>query len=71
MVYNIMLVSGVQQSDSVTHLYISILFRFFPILQNIEFPVLYSKSLLIICFIYKRANIFTQCIFESIQLTTS
>ena len=47
-----MSVSGVQQSDLVIyiHAYIEILFG---LLQSIEqFPMLYSKSLLVICFNY-------------------
>ena len=50
-----MLASGVQQSDSVTHIHISVLFQIlfpFRLLQNIEFPVLYSRSLLVIYFKY-------------------
>ena len=54
LIYNFVLVSGVQQSDSV--IYISILFRLFSHSSIIEywkeFPVLYSRSLLIIYFIY-------------------
>ena len=54
--YNVVVVSGVQQSDSVIHIYVymSILFQvLFPyrLLQNIEFPVLCSRSLFI-SFIY-------------------
>ena len=37
MINNVVLVSGVQQSDSVIHIHVSILFQIlFPILQNIE-----------------------------------
>ena len=60
MIYNLqrqmaVLVSGVEQSDSVIHTHISILFQIlfhYRLLQSIEFPVLYSRSLLIIYFIY-------------------
>ena len=34
MIYSIMLVSGVQQSDSVMYIYLYILFRFFPIMVD-------------------------------------
>ena len=51
-----MLVSGIQQSDSVIHIHVSILFQIlfpFRLLQSIEQSlVLYSRSLLVICFIY-------------------
>ena len=55
MIYNVVLVSGVPQSDSVINIHISILFQIlFPskLLQNIEFSVLYSRSLLNVYFIY-------------------
>ena len=55
LIYNVVLVSGIQQSDSVIHIHIPILFQIlfpFRLLQNIEFPVLYSRSLLVICFKY-------------------
>ena len=47
-------ISGVQQSDSAVHMLVSILFQIlfpFRLLQNIEaeFPVLYSRSLSVIC----------------------
>ena len=56
-IYNIVLVSGVLQTDSVIHLHIPILFQIhfqFRLLQNIriEFPVLCNRSLLFIYFIY-------------------
>ena len=61
MIKNIVLVSDVQQSDSVIHIHISISIRFqilFPVrlLQNIEqkFPVLYSRLLLVIYLKYNR-----------------
>ena len=40
LIYNVVLVSGTQQSDSVIHTYISIFFRFFlpyRLLQNFEY----------------------------------
>ena len=55
-----MLVSSVQQSDSVTHTYphntflLQILFPY-RLSQNIEFPVLYSRPFLFIYFIYSSA----------------
>ena len=52
LIYNAVLVSGVQQSDSVIHIRISILFQIlfpFRLLQNIEQSSLcYSRSLLVI-----------------------
>ena len=54
--YNVVLVSGVQQSESVIHIHIStvfyILFPYRPLEYWVEFPVLYIRSLLVICFIY-------------------
>ena len=56
MINNVVLVSGVQQSDSVIHIHVSILFQIlcpFKLLQNTEqFPVLYDRSLLVIYFKY-------------------
>ena len=69
LIYNTVLVSGVQQSDSVIHthtymymyvyiyiyIYIYIFKGYFPlqVLRDIvQFPVVYSKSLLVIYFIY-------------------
>ena len=57
LVYHIVLVSGVQQSDSFIYIHISIVFQIlFPcrVLQNTEyeFPMLYSRSLVIIYFMY-------------------
>ena len=52
MIYNVVLVSGVQQSDSVIHIHVSIIFQIllpFRLLQNIE---LYRRSLLVIYFKY-------------------
>ena len=51
----VVVVSGVQQSKSVIHLFISILFRFFSRIGYytvLSFPVVYSRSLLPIYFIY-------------------
>ena len=63
--YNVVLVSGVEQSDSVIYIiyimyiciyiYIYILFQvlfLYRLLQNIEFPMLYGRFLLVICYIY-------------------
>ena len=54
-----MLVSGVKQGESVINIDISTLFKiFFPIYSTkeywVEYPVLHSKSLLVIYFIYCR-----------------
>ena len=58
LIYNVVLVSAVQQSESVIHIHVSTLLDCFPI-QAIteyrdEFPVLYSRSLLVIYFIDSR-----------------
>ena len=58
-----MLVSGVQQSDSVIHIHTSILFQVlspYKLLQEywVESPVLYSRFLLIIYFIYSSVDAF-------------
>ena len=53
--FTVLLVWGVQQSDSGIHSHIATLFKIlFPYgsLQNVEFPLLYSRSLLVIYFIY-------------------
>ena len=55
LIYNVVLVSGEQQSESVIHMHISTLFQIiFPYrsLQRIAFPVPYSRFLLVIYFIY-------------------
>ena len=50
LIYNVVLVSGIQQSDSVIHIHIVILYQilFSYRYHRIEFPVLYSRSLLVI-----------------------
>ena len=48
--YNVVLVSGVQQSVSIMRIHISVLFQsVFPyrLLQSVEFPLLYTRSLMI------------------------
>ena len=52
--YIVVLIAGVQQSDSVMCTYASLFLRFFYVLlkYQVYFPVLYSRSLLIICFVY-------------------
>ena len=53
----VVLISGIQYSDLVIHIHIAILFQIlFPcrLLQNTEFPVLYSRSFLIIYFMYSK-----------------
>ena len=55
LICNVVLVSGVQKSDSVIHTYIFIFQSLFTckLLQNwVEFPVLFSRPLLVIYFIY-------------------
>ena len=55
LIYNGVLISAIQESESVIHIHISILFQIlflFRLLQTIEFPLPYSWSLLIIYFIY-------------------
>ena len=49
MIHRVVLVSGVQQSDSVIHIHVSILFQIL-LLHSIEqsFPVLYSQSLFLL-----------------------
>ena len=61
LIYTVVLVSSVQQSNPVIPIHVSILLLIlFPrrLLQNIEFPVLYSSSLLIIYFIYSSLYMF-------------
>ena len=57
---NVILISAVQQSDSVLHMYL-IFFKFFPHVVIAEywaeFPVLYSRSLLVIYSIYSSVHI--------------
>ena len=54
LIYSIVLVSGVQQSESVTCIYQLFLKAFFPygLLQSVEFPVLYGWSSLVIYFLH-------------------
>lgn len=61
LIYDSVLVSGVQQYDLVIHKNISILFSdsfLFRLLQSIEFPVLYNTYGLIIYFIYSEVCIY-------------
>ena len=67
LIYNVVLISGVQQSESVIHIHISTLFFFqivFPYrpLHSIEFPVLYSRFLLVNLFYIQ------QCVYVSPSL---
>ena len=59
---NVILISAVQQSDSVLHMYL-IFFKFFPHVVIAEywaeFPVLYSRSLLVIYSIYSNVYMST------------
>ena len=52
LIYDIMLVSGIQQSESVIHIHVATFFRLFSHLgrYRVEFPVLYSRSLLVLYF---------------------
>ena len=54
LIYNVVLVSGVQHSDSVIHIYS--FSNSFPIQVitecGVEFPVVYGRSFLVICFVY-------------------
>ena len=61
LIYNIVLVSGILQSDSVIHIHICILLEnltSYKLSQNIEFPALYSRSLLVIYLIYSSMYMF-------------
>ena len=58
LINNVVLVSGVQQSDSALHIHVTILFQIlfpFRLWQSIEFSVAFSRSLLVIYFKYSRA----------------
>ena len=59
LIYNVVLVSSVQQSDSVIHIYIlfQILFHY-RLLQDIEYSSL--------CYIYSRSLLFTYFIYSSV-----
>ena len=56
LIYNIVLVSGVQQSESIMCIYVypPFLKAFFPygLLQSVEFPVLYGWSSLVMYFLH-------------------
>ena len=57
LVYNVVLVSSVQQNESIIHIHVSTLLEsFFPVYviteHWVEFPVLHSRFLLLIYFIY-------------------
>ena len=61
LIYNIVLVSGILQSDSVIHIHICILLEnltSYKLSQNIEFPALYSRSLLVIYLTYSSMYMF-------------
>ena len=60
--YNVVLVSGVQQSDSIIriYMYMSILFQVlspYRLLRNSEFPVLCNRSLLVTYFMSQTLNL--------------
>ena len=62
MIYNVVLVSGVQQSDSVIYIHIFILFQIFSIMVyhrilNIVLPVLYSRTLLFTHYIHNSLHL--------------
>ena len=56
LIYSVVLISAVQQSDSVIHIYIYILFHY-GLSQDTEFPVLYSRTLLFIPPIYNSLHL--------------
>ena len=60
LVYNVVLVSGVQQSDSVIHAFFFLRFFFIQVITKcwVVFPVLHSRSLLVIYIIYSNAHVF-------------
>ena len=61
MIYNVALVSCVQQSHSVIHIHIFILFQIlfsYRLSQNTEFPVLYSRPVLLIHLIYSSVYVY-------------
>ena len=63
MISSVVFVSNVQQSDSVIHIHVSVLFQIlspFRLLQNVEFPVLYNRSLLVIYFKYNSVYMLIQ-----------
>ena len=70
LIYNIVLVSGVQQSESIMCIYVypPFLKAFFPygLLQSVEFPVLYSWSSLVIYFLHNSV----ECVCVSPSLPT-
>ena len=61
LIYNAVLVSGIQQSHSVIHIYLHSFSDSFPIQviieYRVEFSMLYSRSLLIIYFMYRQIDI--------------
>ena len=62
LVYNVVLVIGVQQEQSDSVIQMSIILIFFSLIGCCEivsyFPVVYSRSLLVICFIYGSVYMF-------------
>ena len=52
MIFNVVLVSGVQKSESAIHIRISNLLQSFPIHTMSKFPVLYRRSLLVLYYMY-------------------
>ena len=61
LIYNVVLVSGVLQSDSVIHIHICILLENLPsykLSQTVDFPVLYNRSLLAVYLKYSTVYMF-------------
>ena len=60
LIYNVVLASDIQQSESVVHMHIPTYIWTLPIQAvteyQVEFPVLYSRSLLVIYFIYSSVD---------------
>ena len=71
MIYNVVLVSGVQQSDSVIHIHISILFRFFSHIGYNKFQVYNTVLLTIVTILYIRFSELIHLITESLHPLTN
>ena len=65
LIYNVVLASDIQQSESVVHMHIPTYIWTLPIQAvteyQVEFPVLYSRSLLVIYFIYSSVRPLKGC----------
>ena len=70
MLYNVMLVSAIQQSESIIHKHVSPLFLIsfqFRSPQSIEFPVVYSRFSLVVYFIHERESVSHTVTSDSLQ----